>query len=358
MRKIIVIDGVIFGLQKAGGISRLWAQTLLKLDQTIGLENDLCILLPKNQNVEWTLIAPLLKNAKIFKRKRFKWGKRGFLAERLYLTSLAGLLKADIWHATYYTAFPLFFRGKKIISFYDMIGEKLGLSTPYETKMKYQTLKAADLIISISESSKKDLNEFWPNFTQKTTVIHCFVEITPMSPPKKSAPYFLFVGKRREYKNFLTTAKSLLADSRFNEYTIKAIGGEEPLSAEERALGSRVEFLGVTPFSKVEEAMKNAALVLFPSLYEGFGIPLVEAFNYQVPVVAMRTSSIPEVLGEEYPMANPHDPASVAEVSFQLHTQREEWIAYGNERKKLFSLEAAINKLMKTYALFDHHHHI
>ncbi len=349
MKKRILIDGVIFGLQKAGGISRLFAEILHGLEERLSnnSEWEVFLLIPKNQNVEYEELYGSLKKIKVIKRRRFRWGKESFFRQSLYLTFLAWRYRPHLWHSSYYVGFPLYFCRHKIVTYHDMIAEIENIATPYESRLKYLSLKKSDKIFSVSHHSKKDLLEFWPEFANKTEVVTNCISLKEEGKSLPS-PYFLFVGRRRGYKNFLFCVKQILEDVRFKEHCIYAVGGEEEVSSEELSL-ERVKWLKTRPFSEVKELMMHSAALLFPSLYEGFGFPVLEAFHYGVPVLAYNTSSIPEIAGEEYPLVDPNHPNDLTSVLERLINEREKWILYGKKRETLFSREKLIETLINHY---------
>ena len=339
MAKKIVIDGLIFGLQRAGGISRFWTSLLAGLDEHPDYK--IILLLPKNRNVEWEELAPRLKRLRIIKRKTFRWEKRSFVRDSLYLTRMAAYLQPDLWHTTFFGGMPLW-RCEKIATLYDMIPEILKIASPYERLMKERNMRSCNAIVTISESSARDMETFWPGIHEKTSVIPVCHTPTPRYPKERGEPYLLFVGKRGGYKNFLPTCQTLLADPRFEHLKIYVVGGEE-----ESVQSDRVVQFGVLPHERVDRLVAGAEAVLFPSLYEGFGIPILEAFAQGVPVLAMRTSSIPEVTGEDYPLAK--DVHALGDTLERLLNERERWIAHGAQRVDLFSRDKILSKLYAFY---------
>lgn len=357
--KRIVIDGVIFGLQKAGGISRFWVDTLLGLEETFAKEHFIYLLIPPNHNIEWEGLASRLKNIKIIKRRPFRWNKRGFYQESLYLTALAFRLRPWIWHGSYYVGLPLKFCKHTIHSFYDMIPEVLGETSPYDSLMKYRALKTAKTIVAISSHSKKDLSSIWPECQDKIDVIPLCVSKDHASKKKLDIeiplPYFLFLGNRGGYKNFLTLLEVLLPDTRFKKYHVIVVGGENGFVENEQKLieqfqaHKRVHHLGTLPTHDVEILIKGCETLLYPSIYEGFGLPVLEAFSNEVPVLACRCSSIPEITGDEYPLADPNTPSTFLDVLAILQQEKTKWVAYGKARKLLFTHSKMIEAFCDLY---------
>ncbi len=330
MKKKVVIDGAIFGLQKAGGISRMWGEILLGLDVEFARQHAVTVLIPTNRNIEWLRIAPHLHHIKVKKRRRFRWEKRSLFFESLYLMWVSLFLRPTIWHSSYYVGMPFLFGGKKFCFLYDMIPEILKFSKTYGEKVKYQTLRSTDHFFAISQHSLKDVSLLWPEFIEKGSVAYiCSKEPFSVRAPKEQGPYFIHVGTRGGYKNFLVAAREILKDPRFREFELVVVGGEEKWLPEEidewnvSNAWERIKRFDILPGDEVENLMAGAAAVLFPSLYEGFGLPVLEAFQLGVPVLACRTSSIPEITGEEYPLADPSRSESYGDTLWMLLNEKE-----------------------------------
>jgi glycosyltransferase involved in cell wall biosynthesis len=118
-----------------------------------------------------------------------------------------------------------------------------------------------------------------------------------------SVPYLLYVGSRAEYKNFALLIEAFSRSGLAGDYRLVVVGGG-PFSAEEQAgISARGLCDWITVIPKADEATmahayRNAALFVYPSLYEGFGFPPLEAMSLGCPVLVLRTSSLPEVCGD------------------------------------------------------------
>lgn len=351
--KKIVIDGIIFALQRAGGISSIWADILLELDQHYCKKYKISLLLPKNKNVEWARVESEIHNISIIPRRHFRWDRRSFFIESLYLSRLALKLRADGWHSSYYVGFPLFPKTKRLLMFHDMIPEKTKIGENlYLSRAKKVALTNSDIVHTISHSALRDLQEFYPHLKAKTEVIHNFqrthkkqIEQAPLP-----FPYFLYVGKRGGYKNFISCFKHLLEDPEFNPIHIVTVG-DDPWTLEEKQIidrfdaSKRVHNLGIVETEKLHALIQHTLLLLYPSLYEGFGLPVLEAFQHNVPILACNTSSIPEVAGSTYPLCNPNEPSTFTEVIHELLKNRKKWAEYGKNRLDLFSVKRTVEQI-------------
>lgn len=339
----ILIDAAIFGLQKAGGISKVFSEILQGLDEMF--PGQVIVLMPKNKNIEIPSLLSHLKKVRIVSRKR---PCRIFFLESCYLTLLAWKYRPSIWHSSYYVGFPFFGGGVKVITFHDMMGEIFNINSFKETKAKFLTLKKSHRIFAISEHAASDLKKYWPQFRDKIHVVKNGLNLMEVFKKETKIPYLIYVGRRRGYKNFLPSIKIILQDSAFQEMSIYVVGGEESLTDEEKKL-ERVKWFKTLPSQELNMLIKGAEALLFPSLYEGFGLPLLEAFHYEIPVLAFRVSCIPEIVGKDYPLADPENFDSLSATLVKLLKEKAQWIDYGRERKKLFSREKMIYSLLQHY---------
>jgi len=186
-------------------------------------------------------------------------------------------------------------------------------------------IRKSAALIAVSQSTAHDL-------VQVSAVSPKKIIITPLAPllePAEALPlakrnaYFLFVGTLEPRKNIpiLLQAYALLSvDERKNHPLMLAgkpgWGGENyQQMARELAIETTVQFLGYVPNEKLIELYKHAYIFVYPSLYEGFGLPVVEAMAYGTPVITSNTSSLPEVVGDAGVLC---DPADAQALSFAM----------------------------------------
>ena len=174
---------------------------------------------------------------------------------------------------------------------------------------KRHLYNAADAIICVSESSRRDLLRFYPVDEKKTHVIHH--GFAPFANPacedvnsvRKINPYILFVGARGTYKNFMSLLEAYKDSGTAVDYELVAVGGGE-FSAIEReringlGISERVRLIPKASDQVLAEMYRNATLFVYPSLYEGFGFPPLEAMSVGCPVLTANTSCMPEVCGD------------------------------------------------------------
>jgi len=228
-------------------------------------------------------------------------------------------------------------------------------------EMKRKAVEAAHSIICISGNTKKDLLERYPHVTEeRVRVTHLASELNesmtygPESVP--SRPYFLYVGARGGYKNFsnlLVAFGKLAAGHR--DLALCVVGA--PFSATEQRdvaemkLGERVEHYGQASDEQLAKLYRHSIALVYPSLYEGFGIPLVEAMACGTAVVASNGSSLPEVLGGAGLLFDPaaDDLADVLLSLIDDPGERERLVALGRARAREFSWDQTVAQTLDVY---------
>ena len=268
----------------------------------------------------------------------------------------------DIFHWT--GAHPVFNTwhqvvGKRpiIITVYDLIPEIINRSRRVALYRK-KLLNDVAHIISISEKTKQDMMRLYGILEEKITVIHLgFLKQegnAPIDPPIPS-PYILYVGKRNGYKNFPFFAEAVAPLLRTTDLTLFCTGGR--FDADEVALFER---LGIT--DKVQQRFiedeqmpslfRNALTFVYPSLYEGFGIPILDAFSAGCPVILSNCSCFPEVGGDAALYFDEGDAETLRTHIVNLMKDkalRETLIEKGLERAELFTWEKCAERTAEVY---------
>jgi glycosyltransferase involved in cell wall biosynthesis len=221
--------------------------------------------------------------------------------------------------------------------------------------------KKASKIIAISENTKQDIIRYFDEEEKKIEVVYLGNSIIPKSLPKNniSAPekYLLYVGIRSFYKNFNPFLSSIVSSLKKDEelYLICAGGGE--FTNNEISLFQKFGIRQKVIHHPVSDDLlghlyRNARVFVFPSLYEGFGIPVLEAFACGCPAVLSDSSSLPEIAKDAALYFDPHDENSIrgtVEKVLYDETVRKELIAKGYERAKVFSWEKTARETKKIY---------
>jgi glycosyltransferase involved in cell wall biosynthesis len=227
---------------------------------------------------------------------------------------------------------------------------------------KKELIRRANKIIAISNNTKQDLIKIHKVQEDKIEVIHlaCSFENCKITEDKKSLlpdQYILFTGERKRYKNFAFFIKSIapLLEKYKNLNIICA--GSKPFKKEENALFGKLNLSKrMYHYSASDgfllELYKKATVFVFPSLYEGFGIPILEAFSAGCPVACSNTSSLPEVAGDAAIFFDPYNEESICNSIYTLLSNKDlrgEMIIKGYQRLKAYSWEKTADRTKKLY---------
>ena len=355
-------DGQIYAAQTSGGINRYFANLISKLPESFTPTLTTC------QTREFNY--PVHPNLKIFFYKRFGFrpGRVSYWLEKYYFRYVTALSHPDIIHPTYYSSLTRQNIDKYpcpvVITVYDMIHEIFSDQmdpSGQEAEEKRKAILAAQAIICISENTKKDLLERYSLPENKVTVTHLASEIDASlshgPEPVPDRPYYLYVGSRASYKNFdgllaaFEKAVSVQPDialcvvgSPFNEI-------EEKLIAELK-LTTHIEHYGYAGDRHLAKLYRCSVAFVYPSLYEGFGIPPLEAMSCETAVVACNCSSIPEVVGDAGLLFNPKATGDLTDILLLLllsPTERDRLIAKGQHRSQMFSWDKTVAQTIDVY---------
>lgn len=219
-----------------------------------------------------------------------------------------------------------------------------------------------DHIICISENTKKDLIDIYSIKENKISVIYLGVSDIKekkneifITKPKK--PYLLFVGHRKRYKNFLRFLKAFsLSANLIKDFDIVCFGkqnfdGEELILIEELKLKKNIHLVSGDD-DKLNYYYKNADLFVFPSLYEGFGIPLLEAMKNGCPVCCSETSSLKEIGADAVEFFTPENEESILNSLNKVlysNQYRSQLIENGFKKVSKFTWNNCANKTLELY---------
>jgi glycosyltransferase involved in cell wall biosynthesis len=270
----------------------------------------------------------------------------------------------DVVHHTFYNSrFLRDYPGvPKVVTIYDMIPELLGergrFGNPHMAKREY--VRRASAIICISESARDDMLALYGVPDCPVEVVHLGVDPSfatggarPAGFPER---YVLFVGRRGGYKNFAAVARAFEAvAAEDKDVSLVCVGGG-PLTAEEiSTLGTAAGRVSQhsLPDADMPGAYANAECFVFPSRYEGFGLPAVEALAAGTPTILARTSSLPEVGGSAASYFEPDDvDGLVHEVrrALALGPARDGVVAAGRRHAAAFTWARTALQTAQVYA--------
>jgi glycosyltransferase involved in cell wall biosynthesis len=359
----IAYDHQIFASQKYGGISRYIFELADKIAST--------------PDTEVGIISPLYVNAYLAAASSdlqvIGWkmsmirrtGRIRRAINQLLVPSMMARFQPDIVHETYYSArrvAPV--GGKVVLTVHDMIHERFPecfSAQDTTSKQKAMAVERADHLICVSEQTRKDLIELLNVDPAKTTVVHHGFSLTKSltdEGPGSGRPYLLYVGSRGGYKNFEALLRAYAAKPTWQrDYDLVTFGGGA-LTIQERSL---MEHLGIRT-DQVRQVggddavlaglYQQAALFVYPSLYEGFGIPPLEAMSFDCPVVCSNVSSIPEVVGDAAELFDPSSSEALGGAIERVLSDailRQALVMRGRERVKLFSWEKCAEQTLDVY---------
>lgn len=349
---MIYIDGIIFSLQYAGGISLLFFELLSR----ISLNRKLKIYLLE---YSYGLNSNIFRNSISFQCDVLS--KKSIINITRYFDAKIYCDSIFIFHSSYYRICT----NKNAINIttvhdftYEYFGT--GLRRFVHSWQKNRAIRKSDYIICISESTKRDLLKFLPDVDpSKIRVIyngvsedyHILPALSQEMIPFDIQSYVLFVGARSGYKNFKLAVEAI-ANTTLN---LLIIGS--PLSDKEKAfLDDRLGKERYVVMSGIENSELNiyyngAYCLLYPSAYEGFGLPVVEAQRAGCPVIAYNASSIPEIIGNTPLLLSDLSVESILKALDILADplQRNQIIQEGLQNSKRFSWDKMCNEVVQLY---------
>jgi glycosyltransferase involved in cell wall biosynthesis len=358
----IAYDHSIFTIQEFGGVSRYFARLAEHL-RTPDIQPR--IFAPLHINQYLSDLQPQL----VFGKRVAKYPK--FLkaaARNLNFKAAHAAIKLwnpHILHETYYGEHAMAQnKAARVVTIHDMITEILPEKFPKAalvTKRKKQAIDRADHVICISENTRIDLLKYFDVPPQKLSVVYHGVDalpVLPMMEAKSGRPYFLYVGSRLEYKNFNLLLRAFAASKHLNQsFDVVAFGGG-PATTEEKELISKlglkpdmIKFVAGSDLS-LSHHYRGACAFVYPTQYEGFGFPPLEAMALGCPVICSNSSCMPEVVGDAALLFNP---ASVEELRTALERvavseqAREFLISKGGSRVSKFSWHKTAQQTLAVY---------
>jgi glycosyltransferase involved in cell wall biosynthesis len=308
----IYYDHQLTSLQDAGGASRYHYELLRCLDAVPEVQTT--TFLGFNSTV-YPYLQLVSSKTKVvgFQGPLHKGAKRYAVNEALANVVAPFCGKFDIYHPSHHRILPFVSACRIVVTHHDCIYERFPVFRYVKQvlRAKKKLFAAADLIICISESSRADLLHFYDVDPVKTRVVHEGFTRLPRSPEgarqllaaRIRRNYILYVSGRSMYKNFRGLLQAF-RDTRLHETMELLIVGGGPLTADELALikklgiGESIAAIPLADEGLLAEAYAGARLLAYPSLFEGFGLPPLEAMSFGCPVLVCNTSSLPEICGD------------------------------------------------------------
>lgn len=358
----VVFDHQVFAFQKYGGISRYFVRLAQGLTARPGHSARIVAPLYVNAYLP-DLPADSVRGHKIDATDFNQRVARN--VDKRLARLLIGRENPDLVHETYYAAQSSAPRGvPTVLTVYDMIHEHFAetfAANDPTRELKRAAVLRADHILCISENTRRDLIAFIPEAEGKTSVtLLGFDSFVGEPAPQKAMtkPYLLYVGERLHYKNFAGLLQAYAGSPQLRgTFDIFCFGGSAPNKSELSMIHDLGIAEGAIRFTSGDDAAlaacyRNAAAFVYPSLYEGFGIPPLEAMSASCPVIAANRSSIPEVCGDAAAYFNPDDSESmriaIEQTVFDTD-RRGDLVAKGLARLALFSWDQCIDATIGAY---------
>lgn len=288
--------------------------------------------------------------------------------------------KTDISHFFNYYL-PPGLSGKKVVTIYDMVIREYPETMKFQTKLMLRlnlrrSIKKSDCIITISEFSKREIMKYYDVPEDKIEIVYCgistdhFKKSTDMDQVSSvlnkyniKRNYFLYLGTLEPRKNIENLVKAydlfLSNNDDKTQVPLLVIAGGKGWAyqsiydlVKKLKLDNQVIFTGYVSDDEAPILMSNAYAFCYPSLYEGFGMPPLEAMACGVPVITSNVASLPEVAGDAAIYVDPYSVDSIESALqniFENKEKRDELIQLGYKRVKLFSWENSCKKLNEIY---------
>jgi len=284
--------------------------------------------------------------------------------------------KMDIWHATYFT--PITVSGAaKVSTIHDLVPLRLPHTTTNDKGIFVQqvrdAIKSSQLIICVSENTKNDILQYFNVNPDKLFVTYQPIILNKRLPEKeavdqklnyynlKNKNYILFVGAIEPKKNLKRLIEAFLSID--TDMPLVIVGKKAWLWKNELEIISskwnndhilrKIRLREYVSVSDLPVLYKGAQCLAFPSLYEGFGLPPLEAMSLGCPVVTSSVSSLPEICGDAALYVNPYDSRDITDKLEQILSDDElkaRLIQTGYERVKQFSMENYMTRLAAAYS--------
>jgi glycosyltransferase involved in cell wall biosynthesis len=358
----ILYDHEVFAKQRYGGISRYFFEVISRVAEFD--DADVSVFLGLNDTgYDFRSIKSSFEN---FYSSRFRNINKVHILFNRYNNKLfektLSRSAPDVLHKTYYSRTGLEYRGTKIVTVHDMTHEiypSFFSRGDTHSAMKKECVEKADGLICVSKTTQRDLVNILNVPEEKTCAIYhgnsLRLKVTEAQIVKE--PYVLFVGQRWGYKNFNILLTAFANYEKFNKtFKLVCFGGGSPnkseiLYMEEKNITNKVLFMSGSD-AKLANLYKYALALVYPSFYEGFGFPPIEAMHYGCPVLASDASSIPEIVEDAGLFFNPYQIEDLIHKLDLLLTDSELRAAVtrkGFIREKYFSWERCARETFSFY---------
>jgi glycosyltransferase involved in cell wall biosynthesis len=297
--------------------------------------------------------------------------------EQLSIPATLRRADVDLFHAPHYVVSPLT-RVPYVVTIHDCIHLRFPqylpnrLASTYARTMMRMAARRARRVLTVSSASKQDILRYLRISADKVEVIHNALDSRLATAPSAddmarvgerfqlNAPFILYAGNIKPHKNVdrLIEAYSILRRRGITEPKLLIIGEEISKYPNLRRLVHRfqlhpyVRFFGFVPEETLAALYRLASVFVFPSLYEGFGFPPLEAMASGTPVITSNVSSLPEVVGDAAVLIDPMDAGAIADAMARVlgdASLRTDLVRRGHARVRMFSWERSVARVRDVY---------
>jgi len=366
----VIVDGIIYQVQPHGGISRIYREIFPRmcdidnsLHITLLTEGQLRQELPEHMQITHRAIPVVTSCLRPWRL----WKSIIPQVREMAIKLRIGYTKAKIWHSTYYTMLKSW-NGLSVVTVYDMIHERFTNLFNQQGDNQFRERKrrcilSADAVICISNNTREDIQYFygidaakiWVVPLAHSNIFRQIMDTHSTSFAKTKHPFFLYVGDRVHYKNFDGILNAYSVWPGRKEVDILVVG-KKWSSSEERLLmelgiSDRVHLLTDIDDENLCRLYNQATAFIYPSLYEGFGIPLLEAMACGCPVIASRIPSTMEVTGDCPIYFEPGEMDDILHAFDNAFSENKgsERIQMGLKRIKNFSWNKTADQTLEVY---------
>lgn len=326
--------------------------------------------LTQNPEFDFTLFGNLDKIAEYDSKKVLADFPIYSIREQFSFPVLLAAHKIPILHVPHYNA-SLGYGGKLIVTVHDLIHLKFPPSRPayfYARTMIEAVTRKAKIVLTVSQNTRRDLIEILGTPEKKIRVVYPGVNApnnnirgqAPAPNPAAAAsgaqrdPYLLYVGNVRPTKNIRTLVEAFLSAQKDAKDLRLVLAGKESTPEYSAQFKDRpgIEFLGEVAERDLQGLYLGARVFVFPSLYEGFGLPPLEAMSLGVPVICSNAASLPEAVGDAALTFDPKDAGALADAIKTLWKsdgERQRLISKGFEQVKKFSWNQCAQETSRAY---------
>lgn len=350
----LYIDMIAFYLQRAGGITSVWKELVIRMLKD-GMDVVLILQRAECHNIYFDQIMGL-DPVVIYEN-----GNK--VPVNRYLPIKCRLEKGSRFLSTYYRI-SLDRTISQYVLVHDFTYERYvkGLKKVIHSWQKKRAVKYADRLVCVSENTRNDLLLFYP-WAEKKNIHVIYNGVSELYRPchnigeieelgrYNSSPYLLYVGSRAGYKRF-DIAVSVAGNSKYGLVIVGGgVLGQEELSLLGRELGDHYIHISGVSDERLNIIYNKAFALIYPSEYEGFGIPVIEAQRAGCPVVACKGSSVSEVMGEKGMLLSRCEASEAARFICDLENReyREMIIAEGYKNAERFSWDKSYGEYRKLF---------